>query len=397
MAKKWQVFISYAHEDKATAAALAAALDQAGLSVWIDNQEITLGDSLVAKINDGLKNSQFGVVILSKNFFAKSWTMNELQGLMAKQEFSKTILPVLHDMDHRELVQIAPLFGGLVHSSTSIGLQALSQEIANAVGKAEQVVKNRTVAFDISHRQGQWNGFVPAVRGIVGDKLLEIDNGLAARSDDLRDCKVLILALGWHVEFSRQDITLVRDWVQAGGGLFLLGFYLADSHHETNPSALARALGFSFRNDIVMPHGQTSRRESQDQAFDMNGRFAVSAPKPAGIKHPITARVRELAVLSACSIEPIDLPEYEIRAVPDAAVVDVTGRPSEAGYMLQVHDYVPSSRTEPTILAAWKYGQGRVVAAGTWKLFTLRQSDNLRLVKNAIAWLESPKIAVSAA
>jgi hypothetical protein len=65
--------------------------------------------------------------------------------------------------------------------------------------------------------------------------------------------------------------------------------------------------------------------------------------------------------------------------------------------MLQVHDYVPSSRTEPTILAAWKYGQGRVVAAGTWKLFTLRQSDNLRLVKNAIAWLESPKIAVSAA
>src|SRR5690349_12231509 len=137
MTKKWDVFISYAHEDKVTAATpLAAALTQAGLSVWFDEHEITLGDSLVRKINEGLRDSRLGVVILSRTFFQKSWAMTELQGLMAKQELGKTILPVLHEMDHRELVQMAPLLAGLVHSSTNIGPRALSQEIAAAVGKA---------------------------------------------------------------------------------------------------------------------------------------------------------------------------------------------------------------------------------------------------------------------
>jgi len=276
MAKKWDVFISYAHEDKASAAApLAAALVDAGVSVWFDEHEITLGDSLLRKIDEGLKDSQFGVVILSRTFFGKPWTMTELQGLMARQEFGKTILPVLHEMDHRELVQISPILAGFVNTSTSSGPKALAHEIANAVGKARHATKGRTIALDICHRQGQWNGFVPAVRGILGNKLLELENGIAASIDDLRDCTVLVMALGWHVEFSQKDVEHVRDWVQSGGGLFLLGFYLADTHHQTKPSALGRALGFSFRNDIVMPPGQTSRRDCQDQAFDMNGRFAV--------------------------------------------------------------------------------------------------------------------------
>lgn len=391
MAKKWDVFISYAHEDKSTAATpLAAALVDAGLRVWFDEHEITLGDSLLGKIDEGLKNSQFGVVILSRTYFQKSWAMNELQGLLAKQELGKTILPVLHEIDHKELVQISPVLAGLIHSSTSIGATALSQEIAAAVGKAQKASKKRVIALDLSHRQQNWNGFVQAVRGILDDRLLEVESGIPANIDDLGDCKVLIVALGWHFEISQQDITLIRDWVQSGGGLFVLGFYLADSHHQTNPSALGRALGFSFRNDIVMPPGHTSRRDCQDQAFDTIGKFAVTAKVPAAGNHPISQNVRELAVLSACSIEPIDTPVYEIRVSSDSAVaVDVTGRPNDAGYLLQIHDYVPSLRTESSILAAWLYGQGKVVAAGTWKLFTLKQSDNIQLVKNAIAWLES--------
>lgn len=86
MAKKWDVFISHAREDKtAVAMPLKAALVQQGLRVWVDEHELTVGDALIEKINDGLKNSRFGVVILSKTFFEKFWTNTELQGFMAKQ------------------------------------------------------------------------------------------------------------------------------------------------------------------------------------------------------------------------------------------------------------------------------------------------------------------------
>ncbi len=66
----WDVFISHASEDKETIAKpLAKILIHNGLSVWLDQHELFLGDSLRRKIEEGLSNSRFGVVILSKNFF----------------------------------------------------------------------------------------------------------------------------------------------------------------------------------------------------------------------------------------------------------------------------------------------------------------------------------------
>ncbi|WP_316773329.1 toll/interleukin-1 receptor domain-containing protein [Streptomyces sasae] len=53
----WDVFTSYASEDKDEAALpLPAALRRAGLRVWLDRREIRVGDSLNDKINEGLAN-----------------------------------------------------------------------------------------------------------------------------------------------------------------------------------------------------------------------------------------------------------------------------------------------------------------------------------------------------
>jgi TIR domain-containing protein len=391
MAKKYDVFISHASEDKQTVVTpLAAALAEEGLSVWLDQYEITVGDPILRKIDEGLKQSLFGVVILSKAFFSKFYTMTEFQTLMQRQELTKTILPVLHDMDQVELEQRVPALAGLLNTRTQDGPQIVAKQIAAAVARAkEERAKSRAVTIDLSHKQTQWNSFVASAQRLFDGNAFELRNGIAAHMDDLADSKVLVMALGGREsEFSQQDITLVHDWVYAGGGLFLLGYYLADTHHFTNPSSLGRELGFSFRNDIVMPPGKTSFRENQDQAFDPKGEFAVLLPVPPRDAHPIISNVRELAVLSACSIAPINAPEYELRVPSNSAVVmEATGRPNEKGYLRQIHEYVPTTRTEPTILAAWQYGKGRVVAAGTWKLFTLDQKDNLHLVRNVIAWL----------
>jgi len=94
--KRWDIFISHAGEDKATVARpLTTALRRVGVRVWLDEHELTVGDSLSEKIDEGLSQSRFGAVILSPAFFAKHWPKKELAGLRAREEEAqKVILPI---------------------------------------------------------------------------------------------------------------------------------------------------------------------------------------------------------------------------------------------------------------------------------------------------------------
>lgn len=59
------VFISHAGEDsEAVARPLARELNRLGLTVWFDESELRLGDSLTRQLDEGLGNAQVGVVIL---------------------------------------------------------------------------------------------------------------------------------------------------------------------------------------------------------------------------------------------------------------------------------------------------------------------------------------------
>src|SRR5262245_57367435 len=99
-----RLFISYASEDRsALAEPLAKALSN-DYEVWFAPYELKVGDSLLQKISAGLSSSDFGVVILSRHFFAKKWPQAELNGLFALEEPSKkVILPVWNDITEEEV------------------------------------------------------------------------------------------------------------------------------------------------------------------------------------------------------------------------------------------------------------------------------------------------------
>ena len=132
----WDVFISHASQDKATFVdGLAAALQSAGLKVWYDSATLTLGDSLRRKIDEGLAQSRFGVVVLSKYFFAKNWPQKELDGLAAREEMGrKVILPIWHGITAQVVAQHSPTLADRVAISTDQGLDAVVREILEAVG-----------------------------------------------------------------------------------------------------------------------------------------------------------------------------------------------------------------------------------------------------------------------
>ena len=71
---KYDVFISHASKDKQEIAKpLAEALKKLNLNVWYDEFSLNIGDNIPQKIDDGLKNSKIGIVILSPTFFEKSY------------------------------------------------------------------------------------------------------------------------------------------------------------------------------------------------------------------------------------------------------------------------------------------------------------------------------------
>ena len=77
------VFICHAGEDKETIVnPLVATLEERGLNAWLDKAEINWGDSLVEKINDGLSNSRYLIVVLSEHFLAKRWPQKELTSVL---------------------------------------------------------------------------------------------------------------------------------------------------------------------------------------------------------------------------------------------------------------------------------------------------------------------------
>ncbi|MDI9497308.1 MAG: toll/interleukin-1 receptor domain-containing protein [Bacillota bacterium] len=94
--EQYDVFISHASEDKESFVdEFCELLQKLGIKVWYDSISIKWGDSLRAKIDDGLRNSKFGVVVISPAYISKGWTQYELDGLF-QQEMTggKTVLPL---------------------------------------------------------------------------------------------------------------------------------------------------------------------------------------------------------------------------------------------------------------------------------------------------------------
>ena len=66
---EYDVFVSHAWEDKEEFVdEFVDELRKLGVKVWYDTSEIKWGDSMRARIDDGLKKSRFGVAVLSPDY-----------------------------------------------------------------------------------------------------------------------------------------------------------------------------------------------------------------------------------------------------------------------------------------------------------------------------------------
>ena len=134
--KEFDVFISYATEDKeAIAGPLALSLRERDVSVWYDEFELRIGDSLRRSIDSGINRSRSGLVILSKAFFDKGWPQYELDGLVTKSNSNKQILlPIWHEISKDEVIERSPSLADKVALRTSVhSIDEIADEIAGVI------------------------------------------------------------------------------------------------------------------------------------------------------------------------------------------------------------------------------------------------------------------------
>jgi hypothetical protein len=98
--QRWNVFVSYAAEDKQTVSALVRGLKTHGLSVWCDG-ELTLGANLPIEVAEALSESRVCLVVMSRHSRESEWVKREIDmaTVLEANGTGLKVVPLLLDGD----------------------------------------------------------------------------------------------------------------------------------------------------------------------------------------------------------------------------------------------------------------------------------------------------------
>lgn len=87
-----KIFLSHTSVDKPFVRKLAIDLRNNGHTVWIDEAEIKIGDSLITKIRDGLDSVDYVAAVLSQASIKSEWVRKELEIASNKEIKEKRVI-----------------------------------------------------------------------------------------------------------------------------------------------------------------------------------------------------------------------------------------------------------------------------------------------------------------
>ncbi len=92
------IFLSYSSIDKPFVEKLAKDLDRLGINVWYDNYEIKVGDSILWKVDEGIREAEYLGIVISKEAWESEWVTTEISAAWQKQVKQKRnfVLPIYY-------------------------------------------------------------------------------------------------------------------------------------------------------------------------------------------------------------------------------------------------------------------------------------------------------------
>lgn len=150
---EWDVFISYASEDREEVVEpLVKMLSAFGVRVWYDRERLQVGQRLTEEIDAGLSRCAYGIVILSPSFLPKHFPNRELDGLLQREvEGERVLLPVWHGLDEHEIRRFSPPLANRVAARTSSGLLDVTQRLLKVLRPTlEEDLQKAAKEFNLS-------------------------------------------------------------------------------------------------------------------------------------------------------------------------------------------------------------------------------------------------------
>lgn len=135
------VFLCHASEDKETVIRpIANALNDAGISYWLDEAEIKWGDSISAKVNSGFIQSKFMIVVISSTFLTKHWPQRELNAALNMEASTGEVrvLPIIagSESDCQLIISAYPLLNDKLFIKWEGNTDIVIQELKCRLGLA---------------------------------------------------------------------------------------------------------------------------------------------------------------------------------------------------------------------------------------------------------------------
>lgn len=141
---EYDVFVSHAWEDKDSFVdEFVQALRARNLRVWYDTSKLKWGDSMRAKIDEGLRHSRFGVAVLSPDYISegKYWTKAELDGLFQLESINgKMLLPIWHNLTKKQVMDFSPIIAGkLAMTTANMTTDEIADELVELLQEESEV------------------------------------------------------------------------------------------------------------------------------------------------------------------------------------------------------------------------------------------------------------------
>jgi len=205
-----RVFVSHSFQDNDVAERISTALKAADFNVWFDAWELQAGDSIATRIREGLRASDFLVVLLSPDSVNSRWVRDEMSLALSSElrQRAITLFPVmLRDCDVPETLR----------DLTAIDLRD------NRPGGVERLVEALQLAWDVDFRRlspRQFEDLVAAVFEAEGYSVQQsmgtVDGGHDLRMTRTENDSPLTYAVQVkHYKERRASIDTIRSAVGA--------------------------------------------------------------------------------------------------------------------------------------------------------------------------------------
>lgn len=163
------VFLCHAHADKELfVRPFAAELHKWGVTFWLDEAEIGIGDSITRRVSEGLVRSHYVVVFVTENFLSRNFPHVELQSALNKEASSGelAVIPIVA-IPHQLFANRFPLLRDKLYLRWTGDLPQMAEAILRTVGRRFE--QSGTRFFPLEYTGPVWLRFLALPQSVGVD------------------------------------------------------------------------------------------------------------------------------------------------------------------------------------------------------------------------------------